>query len=190
MISLITYILFSNMDYSIIIDILSIIITSLLSIIAIIISVITLIQNNKMIFESSKPNITIFSKVINFTSPQTYLILKNFGTSGATILNIEYDSEIDGLFSKKPFINLQNVYIAPNQSFLYPLSLSKTKEYILDKTLKFKINYKYLNKTYSENCNVAFNIYKDICYLKTHTSKNIDFKELSEVLQEMTIQNL
>lgn len=47
-----------------IIEIISIICSSILSIVAIIISVLTLVQNNKMIFESNKPNITIFSKIL------------------------------------------------------------------------------------------------------------------------------
>lgn len=170
------------------IQILSIVCTSFLSIIAIIVSVITLIQNNKMIFESNKPYITIFSKVVNFTSPKTYLILKNFGKSGATILNIVCNEKIESPLSKAPFTNLNNFFIAPNQSFLYPLVAKQTELY--DKFLSFKITYRYLNKIYYENCNVTFNNYKDICYIKSHTSSNKDFKELSDVLQEITLQNL
>ncbi len=176
------------MSISDIIQIISIICTSILSIVAIIISIITLLQNHKIIFESNKPSISIFSKVINFTSTNTYLVLKNFGISGATILNIECDTKISSYFSKIPFANLKNVYIAPNQSFLYPLP--NTDKENLDKSFNFKITYKYLNKTYSENCNVAFNIYKDIAYIKTHISSSKDFKELSEILQEMTLQNI
>ncbi len=171
-----------------IIEIISIICNSFLSIIAITISVITLIQNNKMIFESNKPYITIFSKIVDFSSPKTYLILKNFGTSGATILSIESSEKILSPLSKSPFTNLNNFYIAPGQSFLYPLLAKQTELY--DKIFNFKITYKYLNKIYTETCNISFNNYKDICYIKSHTSSNKDIKELSEVLQEMTIQNL
>lgn len=56
------------------------------------------------------------------TSPHIYLVLKNFGTSGATILNIEYDEVLDTYFKRKPFEHMQNIFIAPNQSFMYPLS--------------------------------------------------------------------
>lgn len=166
------------------IQIISIICTSVLSIIAIIISVLTLLQNNKMIFESNKPYISIFAKAISFTSPRIYLVLKNFGTSGATILDIEYDEVLDSYFKKKPFEHMKNIFIAPNQSFMYPLSKAED----LCKPIHFKIKYKYLNKTYIENHLVNFDHYNDICYLKVHDSK--DIKELSEVLQEMTIQNL
>lgn len=166
------------------IEIASIICSSILSIVAIVISVVTLVQNNKMIFESNKPNIVIFSKVISFTTPYSYLILKNFGNSGATILNIQYDKDLKSFFDRVPFKNIENTFIAPNQSFAYPL-LPSTK---LDETINFTINYKYLNKEYSENCTVTFEHYKDITYTKIHSSK--DIKELSDVLQEMIIQDV
>lgn len=166
------------------IQIISIICTSILSIIAIVISVLTLIQNNKMIFESNKPYLSILAKTINFTSPRLYLVLKNFGTSGATISNIEYDEIFNCFFKKKPFEHMKNVFIAPNQTFLYPLNKSDN----LCKPVNFKITYQYLGKTYIENCCVNFDQFSDICYLKTHCSN--DVKELSEILQEMTIQNI
>lgn len=172
------------MSISDIIEIVSIICSSILSVVAITVSVLTLIQNNKMIFESNKPNIVIFSKVINFTSPYSYLILKNFGNSGASIINIEYDKDLKSFFDKIPFKNLENTFIAPNQSFVYPL-LPKID---LNETITFTINYKYLNKKYSENCTVSFEHYKDIAYTKVHSSK--DIKELSSVLQEMVIQDI
>lgn len=166
------------------IEIFSIIASLVTSIIAIIISILTLIQNNKMIFESNKPNISIFTKVISFSSPYLYLILKNFGNNGATIINIEYDNELNAYFERKPFKNMHNVFIAPNQSFVYPLDFDKD----LDKSINFKIKYKYLKKDYVEICTVNLNHYKDICSTKIHNSN--DLKELSEVLQEMTIQNI
>lgn len=172
------------MSCSDIIQIISIICSSILSIIAIVISVLTLVQNYKIIFESNKPNIVIFSKVISFSSPYTYLILKNFGNSGATLLNVEYNKDLKSFFDRVPFKNLKNTFIAPNQSFIYPL-LPNVE---LDKTISFTINYKYLNKEYSENCTVTFEHYKDIAYTKVHSSK--DIKELSDILQEMVIQDI
>ena len=172
------------MSCSDIIQIISIISSSILSIIAIVISVLTLVQNHKIIFESNKPNIVIFSKVISFSSPYTYLILKNFGNSGATLLNVESNKDLKSFFDRVPFKNLKNTFIAPNQSFIYPL----LPDVELNKTISFTINYKYLNKKYSENCTVTFEHYKDIAYTKVHSSK--DIKELSDVLQEMVIQDI
>lgn len=172
------------MSVSDIIQIISIICTSLLSIVAIVISILTLVQNNKMIFESNKPYITVFPKVVSFTSPHYLLVLKNFGTSGATILNIEYDSILDSYFSRKPLEHMKNVFIAPNQSYVYPLH-GHAKSI---PTTNVKITYSYLNKTYTENCVVNFEQFEDVCYLKVHSSK--DIVELSDVLQEITFQNI
>lgn len=171
------------MSCSDVIQIISIVCTSLLSIVAIIISILTLIQNNKMIFESSKPSISIFSKVVSFTSPYSFIVLKNFGSSGATILSIEYDDVLNTYLKRKPFEHMKNVFIAPNQSYVYPLEPHKEPDTIIN----FKITYKYLGKTYTENCAVNFEQFKDVCYVKVHSSK--DIQELSDILQEMTFQN-
>ena len=171
----------SNSD---IIQIISIVCTSFLSIIAIIISILTLRQNNKIIFESNKPNLSIFAKVFNFSSPHLYLVLKNFGNSGATIININYDNELNSYFEKQPFKNMNNVFIAPNQSFVYALDNDKN----LDDVINYEIEYQYLNKTYKEKNVVSFRHYKDIAFTKIHSSK--DEKEISDVLQEMIIQNV
>lgn len=170
------------------IEIFSIICSSILSIVAIVISVLTLVQNNKMIFESNKPNITIFSKVLSFTSPYPFLVLKNFGVSGATILNIEYDGDLKNYLEREPFKNMKNVFIAPNQTFVYSLN---HKDFDYEKTFNFKISYKYLDKTYTEEHQVSFNQYLDIAYTKIHfKNSKIDTKELSDVLQEMIIQDI
>ena len=137
-----------------------------------------------MIFESNKPHISIFSKIISFNSPHIFLILKNFGSSGGTILNIEYDKELDSYFDKQPFKNMKNVFIAPSQSFVYPLDYKKN----VDNSIHFKITYKYLSKTYIENHIVNFSQYHDIASVKFHSSR--DLSELSEVLQESVIQDI
>ena len=176
------------MSISDIIQIISIVCSSILSIVAIIISVLTLWQNNKMIFESNKPNITIFSKVLNFTSPYPYLILKNFGVSGATILNIEYDKTLKNYLNREPFENMKNVFISPNQSLVYSLN---HENFDYSKVFHFKITYKYLNKTYTEECQVSFNQFLDIAYVKNHLhNSSDDIKELSEIFQEMVIQDI
>lgn len=176
------------MTISDVLEIISIICSSILSVIAIVVSVLTLIQNNKMIFESNKPNITIFSKILNFTSPYPFLVLKNFGVSGATILKIEYDGDLKNYLEREPFKNMKNVFIAPNQTFVYSLN---HKKFDYDKTFNFKITYKYLNKTYTEEHQVSFKQYLDIAYTKNHFSScSTDAKELSDILQEMVVQDI
>lgn len=162
----------------------SIICSSILSVIAIIVSVLALKQNNKMIFESNKPYISIFSKAISCQSTILYLVLKNFGKSGAIILNIDYDKNFDKNFDIPPFKNMENIFIAPNQSFAFPLDYNNN----IDTIFNVQITYKYLNKIYIENHRVNFSHYLNIGFVKTHGSK--DLKEISDILQEMIIQNI
>lgn len=83
---------------------------------------------------------------------------------------------------------MKNVFIAPNQTFVYSLN---HENFNYDKVFNFKITYKYLGKTYTEEHQVTFNQYLDIAYTKIHfKNSKIDTKELSDVLQEMIIQDI
>lgn len=71
-----------------VIQLIGILASLITSIIAIIISVLTLKQNSKTIDETSRPYVAIYAKTTNFQSPHYYLVVKNFGQSGATISSI------------------------------------------------------------------------------------------------------
>ena len=68
-----------------VIQLIGILASLITSVIAIIISVLTLKQNSKMIDETSRPYVAIYAKTTNFQSPQYYLVINNFGQTGATI---------------------------------------------------------------------------------------------------------
>lgn len=176
--------LFNSLTASDIIEIVSIICSSILSVVAIVISVLTLKQNNQMVFESNKPNIVIFAKMISFTTPYLCLILKNFGNSAATILSVESNESIINLADREPFKHIHNTFIAPNQSFVYPLDYKKDSINFI----KFKITYNYLNKTYVEEQCVNLEHFNDICSTKSHSGDTTI--EISNVLQESVIQQL
>lgn len=55
----------------------------ILAIISVVTVVITLRQNNKMIESDSRPYITVYGDMTNFSDLQFYIIVKNFGKSGA-----------------------------------------------------------------------------------------------------------
>lgn len=182
MLNSITDLLFFKIDYQLFIDIASIIVTSLLSTIAIVISVLTLKQNNKIVFESNRPYLAVFTKAVSFASPTICLVLKNFGNSGAKIINIDYDKQLEKLSKRPAFKNMKNVFIAPNQSFVYPLDVKNFN----DDVINIKINYQYLNKTYAETYCINFSHYVDMGFEKQHSTK--DLAELSNVLQESVYQ--
>ena len=70
-----------------IVQILGIIASFLTAIVAIIISLVTLRQNSKMLEESSRAVISVYSQSINTGTPMLFLVVKNFGNSTATISN-------------------------------------------------------------------------------------------------------
>lgn len=77
-----------------VIQLIGILASLITSVIAIIISVLTLKQNSKMIDETSRPYVAIYAKTTNFQSPQYYLVIKNFGQTGATISSIKCSPDI------------------------------------------------------------------------------------------------
>ena len=67
----------------------------LLAAISVVTVVITLRQNHKMIQNSTRPYVVAFAQVTNFQEPTFYLVLKNFGASGATIESFESSIELN-----------------------------------------------------------------------------------------------
>ena len=141
------------------------IITSLItSIVAIYISIKTLKQNNKMIEDSTRPVIHVYSKYVDSI---LYIIIKNLGQSVAYIDAIETDFYIaknSNMVDGNPFSKLINATIPPNSSRICPLvshSLEKRK-------FNFKISYHSTTNNYDESFFVdgdAENPFPD-----THTS--------------------
>lgn len=102
-----------------VIQLIGILASLITSVIAIIISVLTLKQNSKMIDETSRPYVAIYAKTTNFQSPQYYLVIKNFGQTGATISSIKCSPDITPFSIRSdhiPFSNFAETYIAPGQS--------------------------------------------------------------------------
>lgn len=102
------------------------ILTSLFtSIIAIIISVFTLLQNNRMLEESTRPQIAIYGAMLHGNNRgDLYLVVKNVGTTPATFSKFDSDFDFsacyfpdgEGSSSRDYIADLANCTIAPNQS--------------------------------------------------------------------------
>lgn len=99
------------------IQIISIVSTTMISIISVIISVLTLRQTNKITKEANRPYLAIYQETIQVTSTLiSFLVVKNFGTTGAVIDSISYEPDFTQKYNSRPFLNLTNHFIAPNQS--------------------------------------------------------------------------
>ena len=76
------------MDVSTIVNIILCVLSFILAAISVVTVVITLRQNNKMIEESTRPFISVYTDEINAGNPFFYLVIKNFGKSTAYITNL------------------------------------------------------------------------------------------------------
>lgn len=100
----------------------------LLALISVVTVIITIRQNNKMIEQSTRPVISIYTSQINVGSPSLYLIVKNFGSSPAVIRTISCDHDFadflmgsnslnhEELVNYDPIKVLPGTIMAPGQS--------------------------------------------------------------------------
>lgn len=183
---------FSSLSPSDYVELLGIIASVLTSLVAIIISVLTLHQNSKMIEESSRPYITIYSEITYFQNTVYYLILKNFGKSSGVITSFTCDHDLskymydDINFSRQPFSNIIGTFIAPNQAYRVPFDATKFEK---DLILTFSIEYSSGHKVYSEKVSVNYAADAGIIHIRAST-KNKELKIISYTLQDIAEHQL
>ena len=167
MLDLVLSFLFNDIDWSIVVDIISIITSSSLSIVAIIISIKTLKQSNNAIIESSRANIVFY--VDTLTGAQQFLTIKNFGNSVGEILDININPRPD--YSKSPKLSgkpapvitdYKNIFLAPNQCIKswFPFSRYPNKKFTIT------VKYKSLGNTYEETYSIDLSYIEAIDYLR------------------------
>ena len=138
-----------------IIQIIGIIASLITSLIAIIISVITIRQNNKMLEESSRPYISIYIETITICEQTSYIVLKNFGNTSATITKFHYDPvlreniEISEKILREQFDYVKGIILSPQQKKLLFYNFAKLPENI--QTVSFTIGYESSSKYYEES---------------------------------------
>lgn len=82
--------------------------------------------SKESLLQNNRPYVVIYLSSINSFKTEKYVVIKNFGKSGATITGIHLDLLDDSFGEKKEYIHgfvLQhsNSFIAPNQAFQLPL---------------------------------------------------------------------
>lgn len=170
------------------IEIISIFTSLLTSIVAIVISIIALKQNSKMIEESSRAIIGIYSDSVNPGTPMLYLVIKNFGNSVAIITKFDYDFDFSECYCYKAerdyLKDLTNCSIAPNQSRICRLDYQK-----LSRPVKFDIEYLSCGKKYSDSFTVDLKAGVTMPNGK-YATENKELKSISYTLQEMLTKHL
>ncbi|MCH1723607.1 hypothetical protein MKK30_08140 [Lactococcus formosensis] len=87
------------------------------AVVAVIISIVTLRQNNKMLYEASKPIVEIYIHGIDVHHAHKYIVVKNFGKSSAKITSISFSKPLDRFNNGRKLSSLVGTTIAPEQSF-------------------------------------------------------------------------
>lgn len=173
------------MDISIVVNIVLCILSFILAAISVVTVVITLRQNHKMIENSTRPYVAIYSRVTNFQEPFYYLVLKNFGQSKAKITGFTCNVNLKE-FSKNlnyvPFQHIISTEIMPHQSFVCALDRLKLCGHV--NTLSFNISYISGTKKYSEN--FCINVESDIDLLSPRAATpEKELRNISFALQDL-----
>lgn len=131
------------------------ILSFVLAAISVITVVATLLQNNKMIENSTRPYVTIYFDYAQMGTPTGFFVVKNFGATSALILSLSYNEPIKShptVLSDLPamFDGLLGNFVAPGQKFLIPFRLH---EYSGEPAV-FDITYKAGKKVYSEHLEI------------------------------------
>ena len=102
------------------------------ALVSIIIVIVTIRQNNKMLEESTRPVIAIYSRQMhNGNMPIGYLVVRNYGQSAATINKFDYDFDFSKAYKpeyatvhNKKFYNCGYSYPRRRQEIIH-LYISK-----------------------------------------------------------------
>lgn len=167
------------------------ILSLILAITSIITVVLTLKQNNKMIESNSRPYISVYGDMTNFSDVQFYIIVKNFGKSGGMIKSFSCDIDLSkynyGL-PVTPFENIKGTMIAPNQNIVCNIDSKKLNNDNIN-VLNFTISYEFCGKIYNETYPINFGAFKKNITTKIST-KDKELKTISYTLQEMVQKDL
>lgn len=177
-----------NLSVLDILQIVGILVSLLTSIVGVIISIITLRQNHKMVEESSRAIIGVYSDSINTGSPMLYLIVKNFGNSLATITKFDYDFDFTDCYSIKSnrdyLKDLINCAIAPGQSRICRIDYKK-----ITSPVTFNIEYKSCNKLFHDTFTIDLKTGTTMPVGKVDTTGK-ELRTISYILQEMLTKDL
>ena len=174
------------MQISDLINVILCILSFILAIISVITVVITLKQNHKMIENSTRPYLNIYSKITNFQNQSFYLIIKNMGQTGAKIVNFKCDKDLSkySFIDKiKPFEHIIGTFLTPGQSIMTNINLNKLKEDNVD-NLVFNIEYDSGVKRYKEEYIINYNAYREIVQSRANTEGK-ELRTISYTLQDL-----
>lgn len=167
----------------------------LLTIISLIFVILTIWQNNKMLEEASRPNITIFFDSIVTTERNNFFVLKNFGATSGTITKFVFTDELSASTQKHTLLNEQfdcvkDMVLAPGQRVLFPYDVGILKSDYVRFEIEYKSNFSSKKYTETVNINVKNMNHIPIARLNDTVAKTKFESILLNLLQDMSEKNL
>ena len=167
------------MDISVIVNIILCVLSFILAVISVVTVVITLRQNSRMIDNSTRPYIVFYQGVTDFQTPYFYIIVKNFGQSGAVVTSFNCNRNMKDCAcdaTHVPFLHFAGSFLAPGQSFIAQLDSKKVFGGNVS-AFVFSIEYRCGDKLYSD----SFTINPAAATDFVHTRACTDGKELRTI---------
>ena len=167
------------------IQLLSSLVTAAVAVLSVAIAVFTLRQTNRITEEANRPYIVLYSESVRVTStPVTYLVIKNFGKTGAVIDSVTHSPSFENRYGVKPFAKLTNFFIAPSQA------ISTACHIETDNPIIFTIKYKSREKSFCESFTINHLAISENVIVKTSSSSDSLEKTVSYAAQELIRTNL
>ena len=164
------------------IQILSIIATTIISIVSVIIATKSLRLTKKSIEDANRPYIGCFVEMIEVGHFQKYFVIKNFGKTPATIVDIKFNKEIKGLGREGKLDSVKNALIAPNQKFITAVNVKEIEDLIV--TIVYE---DMKNQTTEQAFNLNLGFTSDLLYKTSDDSRlTNDMNALRNVLHQLT----
>ena len=168
------------------IQILSVISTVLISIVSIIIATKSLRLTRKSIEDANKPYISCYVEMVEVGHFKKYFVIKNFGKTPATILDIKFDKDIKGLGRQGKIDSIKNALIAPNQKFITAVKVEERNNF------NVTIIYKDLNsQVFEQTFNLNLGFTSDLLYVDSNNSAlSKDTNALRNALHQWVKRNM
>ncbi|MFF5994824.1 hypothetical protein AAGS61_08675 [Lysinibacillus sp. KU-BSD001] len=161
---------FNNLDISNKIAIVSALATFSVSIISTIIALLALRTTKKSITEANRPYVVIAIETIETGFYAKYLVIKNYGTTGAYIDFVKTNHEFKNTYFNNFIKDLTTRFIAPGQSFVSYLDIEPEEA-----QMEFEIQYSSPLGKYQERFTLNEKLYKH------QVRKSVNQSQLSEL---------
>ncbi len=167
---------------SVVLSILSLILAAL----SIVFVVLTIKQNNKMIKNSTRAYVVVYGAYTYYSSPQFYLVIKNFGSSGAVIKSLECSIDLlkySYVEKLPPFGNIENTTIAPSQNYVCVLNIKALDRDSINR-FTITITYQSSKDVYKETYPINY-LFTKHNVVVTSATNGKELRDISYVLQDM-----